>query len=52
MNTECIISSFIEYVSDFPNRQVELEAQAFPNKVWERDNSIIPKDKKSGRCRG
>jgi hypothetical protein len=38
MNTECIIASFIKYVSDFPNRQAELEAQAFPNRVWERES--------------
>jgi hypothetical protein len=36
MNTECIISSFIEDVSGFPNRQAELDLQAFPNRVWER----------------
>jgi len=29
--------SFIEYASGFPNRQAELDTQAFPNRVWERD---------------
>jgi len=37
MNAECIILSFIENVSGFPNRQAELDVQAFPNRVWERD---------------
>jgi hypothetical protein len=25
-------------VSGFPNHQAELDLQAFPNSVWERDN--------------
>jgi hypothetical protein len=26
-------------VSGFPNRQAELDLQAFPNRVWERDKT-------------
>ncbi len=36
MNAKCIISLSIEEVSGFPNRQAELDVQAFPNSVWER----------------
>jgi hypothetical protein len=39
---ECIISSSIDDVSGFPNRQAELDLQAFPNRVWERENDAPP----------
>ncbi|MDD2816580.1 MAG: hypothetical protein PHP00_12745 [Thiotrichaceae bacterium] len=32
-----LISSFIEEFAGFPNRQAELDLQAFPNGVWERE---------------
>jgi hypothetical protein len=43
MNAECIISSFIEDV--FPNRQAELDLQAFPNRVWEREKPAPAKSR-------
>jgi hypothetical protein len=36
-----LLASFIEDVSGLPNRQAELDLQAFPNRVWEREIILI-----------